>query len=143
MFKNILVGFDNSEGAKYALIEAIKLAKELDSNVTAIWVRGSLPHFPESLDEIEEENTSANLFFKKIIKEIRSVSAQFGKEVKAVSRSGNPAKTILEYSRENNIDLIVLGSKGSSGIWGNVLGHVSDRVSENAHCSVLIVRKTK
>lgn len=143
MYKKILVGFDDSEGAKFALINAVKLAKVLDSELTAIWVRGSLPHFPETVDEIEEENTSANSFFKKLTKEIHSVSNQFAKEIKIVSKTGNPAKTIIEFSKNNNFDLIVLGSKGSSGIWGNVLGHVSDRVSENAHCSVLIVRKNK
>jgi nucleotide-binding universal stress UspA family protein len=143
MYKKILIGFDSSEGAKSALIEAVKLAKALGSELTAIWVRGSLPHFPETVDEVEEENSSANSFFKKLTKEIHSISNQLGKEINVVCKSGNPAKTIMEFSKANDFDLIILGSKGASGLWGNVLGHVSDRVSENAYCSVLIVRKNK
>jgi nucleotide-binding universal stress UspA family protein len=143
MYKKILIGFDDSDGSKAALSDALRLAKELGSEITAIWVRGSLPHFPETVDEIEEENSSANSFFKKITKEIHSISNQFGKEIKIVCKSGNPSKTIMEFSKANDFDLIILGSKGASGLWGNVLGHVSDRVSENAHCSVLIVRKNK
>jgi nucleotide-binding universal stress UspA family protein len=141
MFKKILVGFDGSEGAKLALKEAVKLAKQLNSEITALWVKSSLPHFPETIDEIEEENSLANSYFKKLTKEVHTIGNEFGKEIKIISKPGNPAKTIIEYAENNSCNLLVMGSKGNSGLWGNLLGHVSDKVSENAHCSVLIVRK--
>jgi len=142
MYKKILVGFDGSEGAKTALIDAVKLSKILGAEITALWVKGSLPHFPETIDEVEEETSSAIAFFKKLTKEIHTIANKFGKEIKIETKSGNPAKTIIEFAKKNEFDLIVLGSKGTSGLWGNLLGHISDKVSENAHCNVLIVRKT-
>jgi hypothetical protein len=36
--------------------------------------------------------------------------------------------------------LIVRGNRGHSELWGRVMGHTADRVSENAHCDMLIVR---
>ncbi len=141
MYKNILLGYDGSDGAKIALTEAVNLSKILEAELTAIWVRGSLPHFPETVDEIEEENMAADSFFKRLSKEIQSVAGKNEKKIKFICKSGNPAKVIIEYSKEMKFDLIIVGSKGSSGLWGNVLGHISDRISENAPCSVLIVRK--
>lgn len=140
MYKKILVGYDGSEGSRTALLHAISLAKTLHSEVWALWVRGSLPHYPETVDEIEEEREAADAFFQRIAEELRAFSETHGIEIRADNRSGHPAQTILQYAEEGRFDLIVLGHKGHSGLWGRFLGHTTDKVSENAHCSVLIVR---
>jgi nucleotide-binding universal stress UspA family protein len=140
MYKNILVAYDGSEGSKRALEQAIHLAKELNSTLTALWVRSSLPHYPETVDEVEEVKGAADAFLQKITKELLSYSKKNAIDIKADTRSGHPAKTIVDYAKENNFDLIVLGHRGHSGLWGGFLGHTTDKVSENAHCSVLIVR---
>jgi nucleotide-binding universal stress UspA family protein len=141
MYKKILVGYDGSEGSKLALSHAIYLAKELDTTLTGLWVRGSLPHYPETVDEVEEEKAAVDSFFQKLTKELLSSSDQYGIEIHCDSRSGHPAKTILTYAEDGKFDLIVLGNRGHSGLWGKFLGHTADKVSENAHCSVLIVRQ--
>jgi nucleotide-binding universal stress UspA family protein len=141
MYKKILVGYDGSDGAKLALEQAAQLAKELNAELWTLWVRGSLPHYPETVDEVEEEKEAANMFLQRISKDVMNISKQFGKDIKAESRSGHPAQTILSFAEETHCDLIVLGNRGHSGLWGRFLGHTADKVSENAHCSVLIVRK--
>ena len=140
MFKRILVGYDGSEGSRRALEHTLYLAKELGSDVTAVWVRGSLPHYPETVDEVEEEREAADAFVHKITQELLALSKKHGIEIKVEVRSGHPAKTIVDFGREAKFDLIVLGHRGHSGLWGGFLGHTTDKVSENAHCSVLIVR---
>jgi len=140
MYKKILVAYDGSEGSKSALVHALGLAKELNADISALWVRGSLPHYPETIDEIEEEKESADAFVHKITKELLSYSKEYGKDIKGEVKSGHPAKTIVEFARDSKFDLIVLGHRGHSGLWGGFLGHTTDKVSENAHCSVLIVR---
>jgi nucleotide-binding universal stress UspA family protein len=140
MFKRILVGYDGSEGSKNALEHAIHLSKELVAEVWALWVRGSLPHYPETVDEVEEEKESATAFLQQITKDLMAFSKRYGVEIRADSKAGHPAKTIVDYAKENGFDLIVLGHRGHSGLWGSFLGHTTDKVSENAHCSVLIVR---
>jgi nucleotide-binding universal stress UspA family protein len=140
MYKNILVGYDGSEGARKSLEQALRLAKELGSNLYALWVRGSLPHYPETVDEVEEEKEAAEKFLQRITRDLMNYSKQYSVEIKAESKSGHPAKTIVDLAKELDIDLIVLGHRGHSGLWGGFLGHTTDKVSENAHCSVLIVR---
>jgi len=140
MYNKILVAYDGSEGSKAALEQSVYLAQKFVSQLTALWVRGSLPHYPETIDEVEEEKQAADAFTQKLTNELLAFSKRFGIDIHADSRSGNPAKTIVDYAKENSFDLIVLGHRGHSGLWGSFLGHITDKVSENAHCSILIVR---
>ena len=140
MYKKILVCFDGSEGSKGALLQAIELAKQNDAAITALWVRGTLPHYPETVDEIEQEKGATDLFWQKLKRELQKTASQNGIKIDSECLFGNPSKTILEYSERGGFDVIVLGNRGHSGLWGRFLGHTADRVSENATCSVLIVR---
>lgn len=140
MFNKILVAYDGSDGARFALEKAILLAKNLGSELLALWVRGSLPHYPETIDEIEEEKESADAFLREITDDLVMFSKKNNITIQGDSRTGHPAKTIVDYAKEKAVELIVLGHRGHSGLWGSFLGHTTDKVSENAHCSVLIVR---
>jgi nucleotide-binding universal stress UspA family protein len=53
---------------------------------------------------------------------------------------GNPAEVICHIAEEEKFDLIVIGSRGLSGIEAFFLGGVSEKVSQHAVCPVLIVR---
>jgi nucleotide-binding universal stress UspA family protein len=140
MYKNILIGYDGSEGSKKALEKAIKLAKTFNSEISALWVKGSLPHYPETIDEIDEEEESANVFFQKLKIEIETLSKQENLKIQINTKPGNPAKIIVDYIKKYKTDLVIMGHRGHSNLWGNFLGHVTDKVSENAGCDVLIVR---
>ncbi len=141
MYNNILVAYDGSEGAKKAMQNALDLAKAMGAKITALWVGGFRPYYHETVAEIDEENKAIDQFSAKLKKELKSVSLQAGIEIEFAHLQGNPAKLIAQYAEKNKIDLIVIGCKGHSGIWGNDLGHVTDKVSENAKCNVLISRK--
>jgi len=139
-------GTGSREGPREALsrayiVDAIELAQKHDAELCALWVRGSLPHYPETVDEVEEEKEAATAFLQRITKDVLAYSKQYGVDIQADSLSGHPAKTILSYAEKGGYDLIVLGNRGHSELWGRFLGHTADKVSENAHCSVLIVRR--
>ena len=53
---------------------------------------------------------------------------------------GVPAEKILEYSHENSIDMIVLGTHGRTGINRMVAGSVAETVIRHAECPVLVIR---
>jgi nucleotide-binding universal stress UspA family protein len=55
-------------------------------------------------------------------------------------RQGSPFLEIIRYAKENNIDLIVLGTHGRSGLAHVLLGSVAERVVRIAPCPVLTVR---
>jgi len=140
MYRKILVGFDGSQGSRNALVHAIGLAKLLKAELWALWARSSLPHYPETVDEIDEERNAADAFLQKLTAEIVALSREHGIDIHGDARAGHAPKTLVDYAEDEGFDLIVLGHSGHSRLWGRFLGHTADKVSENAHCSVLIVR---
>ena len=57
-----------------------------------------------------------------------------------ITRIGQPHDEILGYARTHDIDLIVMGTHGYSGIEHMVLGSVAERVVRSAPCPVMTVR---
>jgi nucleotide-binding universal stress UspA family protein len=140
MYRKILVGFDGSNGAKRALHEAAALGKLFEAEVTALWIEHTLPHFPETVDEVDAAKRSINLFFGKLKREIEFIAKETNYPIEIHHLSGHPSATLLEFAEKEEFDLIVLGHSGHSALRGRILGHTADRISENAHCNVLIVR---
>ena len=66
-----------------------------------------------------------------------------GKKVVRVVRIGSTFDTIVQYAKDNAIDLIVLGTHGRTGLSHVLLGSVAERVVQHAHCSVLTVRSDR
>lgn len=66
--------------------------------------------------------------------------AKAGFQVQEAARLGKPADEILTVAKQHKIDLIVTGAKGLGAIGRTLLGSVSTRVVQHAHCSVLVVR---
>ena len=58
-------------------------------------------------------------------------------EVEIMAIEGEPADGLIEQSR--GADLLVVGSRGHSGLAGTLLGSVSGRCAAHAHCPVLVV----
>ncbi|WP_227380725.1 universal stress protein [Haladaptatus halobius] len=55
---------------------------------------------------------------------------------------GEPAQTILDYIETNDIDLIVMGTHGRSGLDRHLLGSVTEKAVRHSNASVLTVRRT-
>jgi len=141
MFKKIVVAYDGSEGAEKALSNALGMAILCGARLTALWVGGYRPYYHETIAEIDEETRSIEAFSNKLRKRLKAIGQEKGIEIEYAHLQGNPAKLIVDFADKSKSDLIVMGCKGHSGLWGNDLGHVTDKVSENAKCNVLIVRK--
>jgi len=73
-------------------------------------------------------------------------TVQLGKDagIKDVSGEvviGSPRQVIVDWSKEQGADLIVVGSHGSSRLTYLLIGSVAEYLVRHAHCSVLVVRK--
>jgi nucleotide-binding universal stress UspA family protein len=88
-------------------------------------------------------------FFKEIKashEKILSKALKRAKELKpdlkisTVLKEGRPADEIVKTAKEENFDLIVMGHRGLGRVKEFFLGSVSDRVADEAHCPVLIVK---
>jgi nucleotide-binding universal stress UspA family protein len=141
MYKKILVAYDGSEGAKTALNNTLVIAKAFKAKLVALWIGGFRAYYHETVAEVDEETRAIDSFSDKLRRELKCISKKEDIEIEYAHLQGNPAKLIVEYAEKNHVELIVMGCKGHSGLWGNDLGHVTDKVSENAKCNVLIARK--
>ncbi|HEX6948806.1 MAG TPA: universal stress protein [Nitrospira sp.] len=77
---------------------------------------------------------------KSIVEECSAKLLRVGYQVEQAATLGNPADEILKAAETHKADLIVTGAKGLGAIGRFLLGSVSTRVVQHAHCSVLIVR---
>nr|CAA9270697.1 Universal stress protein family [uncultured Armatimonadetes bacterium] len=147
MFKRILLATDGSEFAERAAEAAAALAKKFDASLTTLHVfmvpvtgvsfaTGEVIPVvdPATIDQWAREAAGAAEAGVARACGAAGVAYAFRQEL------GHPAETILRAAEEDRTDLIVLGSRGLSGIQGFLLGSVSARVSHHAHCSVMIVR---
>ena len=62
------------------------------------------------------------------------------RKVKVAIRAGKPYLEILRFAYHNDIDLIVMGSHGYTGVKHMLLGSQTDRVVRRAHCMVLTIK---
>jgi universal stress protein A len=67
----------------------------------------------------------------------------FGKNLVREVRVGSIYDTIVQYAKDNAIDLIVIGTHGRTGLSHALLGSVAERVVQHAPCSVLTVRSDR
>nr|WP_287411911.1 universal stress protein [Methanobrevibacter sp.] len=139
MYKRILVPTDGSEFAVKAQKHALFLAKVSGAEIIAVSVTEN--NFVNGLpldDEVYQLNQILNERSEENLKEFDKLNEDNIK-VTHVVREGSPAKVILEVSKEENVDLIVMGSSGKSGFDRFIMGSVADKVVNSAKCAVLVV----
>jgi len=139
MFKKILVGYDGSKGGQAALRHAAVMAKEYNAQIKALWVRQPLPRHADMPGEPEAEAEAAREYFEERKREVEEAAQRQGIEISCESRPGHAAKVIVTFAKEGGYDLIIVGHSDHSELWGRLLGDTADRISDHAHCSVLIV----
>ena len=131
--KKILLPTDGSTHSLKAAEYAAEISKQFESEthilnvITKSTIRISRKREEKSSVQALEE--TKDVFDRRSIKVI----------VRKLVR-GNPAEIICKIAEEEGFDLIVIGSRGLSGMKAFFLGGVSDKVSRHAICPVLIVR---
>jgi len=141
MFQHILVAFDGSTSSRKGLDVAIGLAKTLGANLSLVSVEEHLPTYPGEVGEFKEEKERQNEIFQKLQREARDTVKLNGLDLnRADVLIGHVAKSIIDHAKNIQCDLIVMGHSGRSGAWGSFLGSTAEKVSRNAHCTVMIVR---
>lgn len=77
--------------------------------------------------------------------EIEKIVHEYAGDIKdqctIVVREGKPYTEILNEEKESGADLIVISTRGISGLQGVLYGSVTEKVVRHATCSVLVVRK--
>ena len=140
MFKNVLVGADNSATALRAVQAAAELAATLGAKlhiVTAYKADSvALPDLPPDIFYSTYVHPADAL-----LAELTSVATKANVEVEIHAATGEPAAAIVNVATRLGADLIVVGNKGMRGT-RRVLGSVPNSVAHRAPCAVLIIDTT-
>lgn len=142
MYEHVLLPIDGSETAANAANEAFGVATNNTATLHILFVvdvtsgplnvRGG----DERFDQVEADG-------EEIVNETMEQAEQAGVEnvITSVKR-GTPDEMIRDYAENNNIDLIVMGTHGRSGLDRHLIGSVAEKVVRQANPSVLTVRMT-
>jgi nucleotide-binding universal stress UspA family protein len=122
----ILVGIDGSDHSLWALLEAINIVRESSGflKVITVYKQGK----KEEAEKIRQK-TRQYLEKEKIDYELTTILGS------------NPSRALVDTARNENFDLIVVGSRGLGSAASFLLGSISKQVVTKAHCDVLVIKK--
>jgi len=137
-YSRILACLDGSKNSYRALSHACDLAKNYDSTLYLVHVVDKsigLDFFDRSdyLKLLREHG-------KKVLEKAQNIARNNGLKSKPILKEGNVSKEILNFSKKEQINLIVVGSKGFGATLRFLLGSVSSKIANQARCPVLIIK---
>jgi glycine betaine transporter len=141
--QHILVPVDFSPYSDQAITYAMALAGKLQARVTLLHVIHEIP--------IGVGDMATALPYSYMQELEAEVQRSLEEQLKGVQRAGIrgdimvlhgvPFQTIVDVAREQQIDLIIMGTHGRTGLSHVLLGSVAEKVVRLAHCPVLVTRK--
>lgn len=128
LFKKILLPVDFSEYSE--------LAARKGSSLAGIYQAGI--YFLHVGDDAQKSARKLSAFVNKI-----GIEQERGLPVKKLVARGNPEKKILSVARNLNVDAIIMGTSGNSGLKHLVQGSIAEKVLRQAICPVLMIKKSQ
>jgi nucleotide-binding universal stress UspA family protein len=148
--QRILVAVDGSKPSIDAGTQAIDIAKRFDAELIALYVVSPdvrynyledviTPRLPKALKDVVMIAMQRG---EKHVDKVKQKASEKNVKVKTdvVIGISSVVKEIIEYAEKNRIDMIVIGSRGFSGIKKMLLGSVAGGVVTYAHCPVLVTK---
>ena len=143
--KTILVPLDGSDLSFKAAKYAVKIAKMAYANIICVHAVVNLPY-----GGYASAGVAINQYFDDMKKQaqewygkVNDMAEKAGVKVSAADTIFDVvsvANAIISYAETNHVDLIIMGTKGRTGIKKFVLGSVASSVLSHAPCPVLVVR---
>ena len=135
--ERILVAVDGSSHSEIALDQAISMATICNSRLFAIHVVEAYPKHLEFAPAFEDEIKKAGM---KFLEEVKGKAAERNVSCETILRvGGQPHEFIVNEAKEKNMDLVVLGTHGRSGLKKLLMGSVAQKVIGHTPCAVLVV----
>ena len=132
MYSEILLATDGSEDARRAADHAFKLAETFGASLHVVYVAETAVPVAYG-DYLRAEGD-------RVTKSVAARGAQRGIDVVWEVLEGAPHEEIEKSAERSDVDLIVVGSRGRSGIERRLLGSVTDRLLRTVSVPVLVIR---
>ena len=142
--KKILVPIDFSEQAEFAAKVAVKIAEQTNSELHLLHTL-DLPSDvidPSNYGNADNSPTTL-LYMKKAQEKFEKITKRyFMRNVKVVKSVvfTNPFQGIIEESKKQNVDLIVMGSQGTSGFSEMLVGSNTEKVVRHSDIPVIVIK---
>jgi nucleotide-binding universal stress UspA family protein len=140
-YKKIMIATDGSELVKKAVNTSIELSRLSGAKLYAVYVvvpaTRSIRDFgweKTALEHSRHEGEAATRF-------VEDAAKSAGVEVESVLLEGHPADKIIEFAEQNDIEIIVMGTLGKTGLTRFLLGSVAENVMRHSKTPVLVVRE--
>ena len=149
MISKILVPVDGSATSLKAADYAIDLASKYGAIVVAIHVIpvGEFvralgvfgPTFPEPLEkQVKTLKQEAGKWLSKI--EDSAKQAGVSAKTEVIVSTSSPARTIVDHAERENVDLILMGTRGQTDVAKVLIGSTATGVMNNCRCAITIVK---
>jgi nucleotide-binding universal stress UspA family protein len=135
MFENVLVPTDGSKPARKAVQTGIELATEQGATVHGLYVVE--PTYATEPGEVTETLKRRG---ERIVSDIAEEAEVQGVPAVTEVQLGTPHEILLDYADANDIDLIVMGTHGRTGLGRYLLGSVTQKAVRLAEVPVLTVQ---
>ncbi|MXV64173.1 universal stress protein [Natronorubrum sp. JWXQ-INN-674] len=136
-FEHLLLPTDGSDGATIAMEWGIELAARLESMVHTLYSVDPSPF--TGAQEPDQIHDALERRGEEAIETVRDRARDAGVSISGSIASGAPASVIMTYATEHDVDLIVMGTHGRTGIGQWFLGSVTENVVRQAEVPVLCV----
>lgn len=141
MYKDVLVPTDGSDSSTAAVEHGVSIAAQHGANVHFLHVIDVAELSASGVGTIADELTEtleqkADEALDDAVARAKEAEVKFER----VLLEGDPHESIAEYSTEHDIDLVVMGTSGRSGLKERLLGSTTDRVIRTVDTSVLLAR---
>ena len=151
LFSNILVPIDGSEPSFHAAQVAINIANKFNSEIIVLYVVVSPSKSeyanltglvtPKQIDMIiENAKRESKNWFKRIEDMVKEKGSHIKISTRVILTGVAVYGEVIEYAQQKSIDLIVIGTRGRSGIKKLLLGSTASGVVTYAHCPVLVTK---
>jgi nucleotide-binding universal stress UspA family protein len=138
-FKRILVATDFSHSSEKALHHAIAIARHFDATLYLTHVVSALGFVLAGPDATLAASEAALRDVRRLEDRLSASGVLTGVNHEIVVREGDLWEQIQDVVKDEDIDLIVVGTHGRSGIRKVVLGSVAEEIFRHASCPVLTV----
>lgn len=147
MYEKILVPTDGSDTAENAVEHALDIAEKYGAEVHALYVVDvdsmSLSLGAEQVDRLQQGQFDEMEEVKSKAEEatgyVADAARVHGLEAVEHIAGGQPHRVVAEYAEDHDIDLVVMGSHGRSGVKRALLGSVTERTLRSTDVPVLVV----
>ena len=140
MYERILFPTDGGPASSEALDQVVALSTHFEATVHVLFVvdESTIATDVDTTSLVDQLEMSGDNAIQETTESLRAAGCET--VVEAVVR-GKPADRILEYADANDIDLIVMGTHGRTGLDRYLLGSVTESVVRNSTTPVLTLRK--